>query len=183
MFVNQFHSNFENNIDQQVGFALTMGVFSDQPTLVRVHSECFTGDIFGSLRCDCGEQLETAMELLQKEKAGILIYLKQEGRGIGLINKIKAYKIQEQGLDTIEANHKLGFSSDLRNYALAAHILRYLNVTTINLLTNNPHKMSDLELYGITVAQRIPLEGKAHVNNKNYLSTKKNKMGHWLSNV
>lgn len=174
---------FENTIDEPVCFALSKGASSDKPMLARVHSECFTGDVLGSLRCDCGDQLDTALKLLQQEQAGILIYLKQEGRGIGLINKIKAYKIQEQGFDTVEANHQLGFADDLRNYALASHVLRYLHINKVNLLTNNPHKVSDLELYGIKVIERIPLEVEVQKNNQNYLSAKKHKMGHLLSNI
>ncbi len=174
---------FENTIDEPVCFALTKGTLTTGPVLTRIHSECFTGDVFGSLRCDCGNQLEMAMGLLEQEKSGVLIYLKQEGRGIGLLNKIKAYKIQEQGFDTVEANHQLGFTNDLRNYAMASHVLRYLQIKSVKLLTNNPHKMSNLESYGIHVTDRVPLEGAVQKNNYDYLKAKKQKMGHILTNV
>lgn len=174
---------FENDIDQPMSFALSKGLPSDEPVLTRIHSECFTGDVFGSFRCDCGNQLDMALQMLGSQKSGLLIYLKQEGRGIGLINKIKAYKIQEQGFDTVQANHQLGFADDLRNYAMASHILRYLQVDSIQLLTNNPHKITNLESYGIKITKRIPLEVSANESNQQYLLAKKTKMGHLLSKI
>ena len=178
-----FHM-FENDIDQPPCFALTKENFlSKTPALVRIHSECFTGDIFCSKRCDCGEQLDMALELLQKQESGILIYLRQEGRGIGLRNKIKAYEIQERGFDTVEANHQLGFSSDLRNYSLAAQVLKYFNQTNIRLLTNNVAKIIDLKHYGVTVQERVPLEAPLNESNRGYLNTKKTKMGHLFSHL
>ncbi len=176
---------FENTIDEPSCFALTKGNLSSSknPALVRIHSECFTGDVFSSKRCDCGEQLDMALTLLQKEELGILIYLKQEGRGIGLSNKIKAYEIQERGFDTVEANHQLGFSSDLRTYGLAAQILKYFNQTNIRLLTNNIAKINDLSNYGVSVKERLPLEAPVNESNRTYLNTKKNKMGHLFSQL
>lgn len=175
---------FENAVGQPSCFALTKGdLESKNPALVRIHSECFTGDVFSSKRCDCGEQLDMALTLLQKEELGILIYLKQEGRGIGLSNKIKAYEIQERGFDTVEANHQLGFSSDLRTYGLAAQILKYFNQTNIRLLTNNIAKINDLSNYGVLVKERLSLEAPVNENNRTYLSTKKNKMGHLFSQL
>jgi 3,4-dihydroxy 2-butanone 4-phosphate synthase/GTP cyclohydrolase II len=148
--------------------------------MVRIHSQCFTGDTLFSLRCDCGEQLEKSMEIISKHGSGILIYLSQEGRGIGLANKIKAYQLQDQGLDTVEANHALGFSSDGRNYQMAANILKDLGVTKIMLITNNPDKIEQLKNNGITIVKRIPLKITANTVNKGYLLTKKQKMGHLL---
>ena len=150
------------------------------PPLVRLHSACLTGDIFGSARCDCGEQLERSMALIA-QSGGVIIYLPQEGRGIGLANKIKAYALQEQGFDTVEANHKLGFADDLRDYSLAAQILQRLNITSIRLLTNNPRKVAGLERCGIHVSQRIPIETPSHENNVCYLQTKRDKLGHFMN--
>lgn len=150
-----------------------------QPCLVRLHSQCLTGDLFGSLRCDCGWQLNAAMQQIN-QNGGILLYLRQEGRGIGLMDKIKAYALQEQGLDTLEANHRLGFPADLRDYGIAAQMLKALGVQEIKLLTNNPHKISSLEQYGIQVKERVPLQVQPTENNQRYLAVKKEKLGHLL---
>ncbi len=147
---------------------------------VRVHSRCLTGDTLTSLRCDCRDQLEASLRYFERKKCGIFIYLDQEGRGIGLVNKIKAYALQDQGMDTVEANVHLGFGEDLRNYSVAAEILRYLVVGKIALLTNNPEKIADLEKHGIKVVKRVPLVTKVNRYNKKYLSTKKKKMNHIL---
>ncbi len=162
--------------------ALVKGELSQtEPILCRLHSECLTGDVFGSCRCDCGEQLEQAMKLIEQEGCGILLYLRQEGRGIGLVNKLKAYELQEQGLDTLEANLSLGFPSDMRNYKIAALMLQYLKANKISLLTNNPDKINQLEKYNIKVEKRVPLEIKANPHDRRYLKTKKEKMGHLLA--
>lgn len=150
--------------------------------LVRIHSECFTGDIFGSKRCDCGGQLKKSMEMIEKEGRGILIYLKQEGRGIGLINKIRAYDLQDKGYDTVDANHKLGFKSDLRDYSFAAQILKRLGVQKIRLLTNNPDKLMGILKYGIEISEKISLEIQPNEKNLHYLKTKRDKMGHTILN-
>lgn len=152
----------------------------DEPVMVRVHSSCITGDIFGSCRCDCGPQLEKAMETIEKEGKGVIIYMNQEGRGIGLVNKLKAYKLQEQGYDTVEANEKLGFKPDQRDYGVGAQILRDLNVSKIRLLTNNPTKRKGLIGYGLEIIENLPIEIESNKHNKWYLETKKNKMGHEL---
>lgn len=161
--------------------ALIKGDLAQTPLLVRIHSECFTGDVLGSLRCDCGPQLHEAMNAINQAGAGILIYLRQEGRGIGLANKLRAYRLQEEGLDTIEANHQLGFEADERHYEAASQILRALGVFTINLLTNNPDKIDQLEEMGIKVAHRIPLEIPATDYDRAYLHTKQTKMHHLLN--
>ncbi len=168
----------------QSSAVLIMGnVKNPKPILVRIHSQCLTGDSFYSLRCDCGWQLQTSMKKIQKAGRGIIIYLNQEGRGLGLTNKIKAYSLQDQGLDTVDANNALGLPSDTRDYSLAADILKDLHITSINLLTNNPQKIDQLEKYGITVNKRISLEVTPNKNNKKYLKTKKEKMGHNLNLV
>lgn len=166
--------------DQSEHLALVSGeIDPEKPTAVRVHSECLTGDVFGSCRCDCGGQLHAAMELISRE-GGVLLYLRQEGRGIGLAAKIKAYKLQEEGLDTIEANERLGFPSDLRDYGMGAQILVDIGVRKIRLLTNNPKKMVGLEGYGLEVVEQVPIRIAANPHNQSYLDTKKNRMGHTL---
>ena len=149
-------------------------------TLVRVHSQCLTGDVFGSQRCDCGEQLHSALRMIEKRGSGVLLYLRQEGRGIGLANKLRAYRLQERGLDTVEANIQLGFPADLRDYGIGAQILVDLGVRRIDLLTNNPRKIVGLEAYGLEIARRVPVEVKPNRHNKKYLSTKRDKLGHLL---
>lgn len=155
----------------------------DEPVLVRVHSSCATGDIFGSLRCECGEQLHTAMKEIEKEGKGVIVYLNQEGRGIGLMEKMKAYKLQEDGLDTVDANLHLGHDADERDYGIGAQILRFLGVTKMRLLTNNPIKRVGLEAYGLTVTENIPIEVTPNPYNEFYMKTKKEKMGHILHNI
>lgn len=167
--------------DESETIAIVKGdVGGSDPTLVRLHSECLTGDVFGSKRCDCGPQLHAALRMIEKRGAGVVIYLRQEGRGIGLINKLKAYKLQEAGEDTVEANEHLGFPADLRNYRIAAEILSDLGVTNVQLLTNNPLKISDLKEHGISNIERVPLEMPIGKENKRYMETKAEKMGHLL---
>jgi 3,4-dihydroxy 2-butanone 4-phosphate synthase / GTP cyclohydrolase II len=155
----------------------------DTPILVRIHSQCLTGDVFSSKRCDCGEQLEAAMGLISKAKAGVIVYQQKEGRGIGLINKIHAYELQDQGLDTVAANTELGFEADLRDYRMPAEILKYLGAVRIHLLSNNPEKVQGLEQEGIIVEKRIPLEIPPNFLTRNYLKIKKEKLGHILNKV
>jgi len=176
---------YKNQIDPlDISLALVKGTISkDKPTLVRVHSECLTGDIFGSKRCDCGDQLEAAFKLIEKEDSGVILYMRQEGRGIGLVNKILAYKLQDNGKDTVEANEQLGFKADLREYGIGAQILTDLGLGKIKLLTNNPKKIIGLNGFDLDIVERIPLEIKPDINNKKYLETKRNKLGHLLNNL
>ncbi len=172
---------FVNDIDDFEHLALVKGEISpDKEVLVRVHSECLTGDVFGSYRCDCGEQLRKAMEMIQKEGLGVILYLQQEGRGIGLANKLKAYSLQDKGLDTVEANEELGFGPDLRDYGVGAQILVALGVRKMRLLTNNPKKIVGLEGYGLKVVGRVPIEVDPRPENRNYLITKCQKLGHLM---
>jgi len=166
--------------NNKIHTALVMGEPENKGTLVRVHSECMTGDVFASLRCDCGRQLKRAMEIIEKEKKGIILYMNQEGRGIGLVDKIKAYNLQDKGLDTVEANEALGHAADLRDYGIGAQILVDLGLKNIRLLTNNPRKIVGLEGYGLKVTERLPLEIEPNSINYNYLKTKKEKLGHNL---
>ncbi|MBI5409219.1 MAG: bifunctional 3,4-dihydroxy-2-butanone-4-phosphate synthase/GTP cyclohydrolase II [Nitrospirae bacterium] len=175
---------FGNMVDDSIHVALVKGDISpDDDVLVRVHSECLTGDVFGSKRCDCGDQLHKALAMIKKEGKGVLLYMKQEGRGIGLVNKLKAYALQDKGLDTVEANVKLGFKPDLRDYGIGAQILVNLGVRKMRLMTNNPKKLIGLEGYGLRIVERVPIEIKPHEKNINYLSIKKKKLGHMLEEV
>jgi 3,4-dihydroxy 2-butanone 4-phosphate synthase/GTP cyclohydrolase II len=168
-----------NNPTSGEHLALVKGEWkSTDPVLVRVHSSCFTGDILGSLRCDCGEQLHKAMEMVQKEGKGVVLYMNQEGRGIGLLNKLRAYKLQEEGMDTVEANLHLGFGMDDRDYGVGAQILRYLGVTKMKLISNNPRKRVGLKGYGLDIVENVPLQIRPNPYNEKYLQTKRDKLGH-----
>jgi 3,4-dihydroxy 2-butanone 4-phosphate synthase/GTP cyclohydrolase II len=173
--------HFSQNTDGKEHLALVKGEWEkDEPVLVRVHSSCMTGDIFGSCRCDCGPQLHTAMKMVEEAGKGVILYMNQEGRGIGLLNKLKAYKLQEEGYDTLEANLKLGFKGDQRDYGIGAQILRKLGVTKMKLMSNNPQKRTGLIGYGLEIVENVSLEIEANVHNKSYLETKRDKMGHTL---
>ncbi len=175
---------YNNMVDQNTHLALVKGeIKPGDKVLVRVHSECLTGDVFGSRRCDCGWQLHAAMKMIEKEGKGILLYMRQEGRGIGLASKLQAYELQEKGLDTVEANLKLGFKADLRDYGIGAQILVDLGVRDMRLITNNPKKIIGLEGYGLRVVERVPIQMKPHEKNVLYLQTKKKKLGHMLDNL
>ncbi|NIQ03288.1 MAG: bifunctional 3,4-dihydroxy-2-butanone-4-phosphate synthase/GTP cyclohydrolase II [Nitrospinaceae bacterium] len=175
---------FRNKLIDQVHIALIKGeIEQDVPTLVRVHSQCLTGDVFGSHRCDCGEQLAQALTMIDKEGQGVLLYLYQEGRGIGILNKLKAYALQDEGQDTVEANEALGFKPDLRDYGIGAQILRSLGLGKIKILSNNPRKIVGLEAYGLELVERIPIEVKPKQHNIKYLKTKQDKLGHLIKNV
>ena len=172
---------FEDPQTSKEHVALTLGdVSTDAPVLARVHSECLTGDAFSSLKCDCGLQLEAALEAIAKEGRGLLLYLRQEGRGIGLMNKIRAYKLQDQGADTVEANEALGFGADLRDYSICMPMLDQLGVKELRLMTNNPRKVRSLEEYGFRVVERVPIETPRNPHNQKYLEIKAGKLGHIL---
>ena len=171
---------FRASDDGQEHVALVVGAFGGKPPLVRLHSECLTGDVFGSLKCDCGPQLKEALHIIGQSGGGVLLYLRQEGRGIGLANKIRAYALQDRGLDTVDANQRLGFADDERDYGHAAAMLRALGVDTVRLLTNNPSKVEGLEAAGIKVAERVPHQMPANPHNADYLATKRKKSGHLL---
>ena len=173
---------YDTTVDERVPLALVLGeVAGEAPALVRVHSECLPGDVFGCHRCDCGPQLHKALSIIRREGRGILVYMRQEGRGIGLVNKLKAYELQDQGKDTVEANHALGFRADLRHYGIGAQILLDLGVKNLRILTNNPKKIVGIEGYGLRVVERVPLETPATDANRRYLTTKRDKLGHIFS--
>jgi 3,4-dihydroxy 2-butanone 4-phosphate synthase/GTP cyclohydrolase II len=173
---------YRNDVDKAEHVALVMGDVAGEPNvLVRMHSKCLTGDVFGSLRCDCGPQLDAAMELVAREGRGVIVYLDQEGRGIGLLNKIRAYALQDSGADTVQANQRLGFAPDLRNYGIGAQILRDLGLSSIRVMTNNPRKLVGLEGYGLEIVERVPLVASPTQDNRDYLRTKRDKLGHLLA--
>ncbi|MEQ8623798.1 MAG: bifunctional 3,4-dihydroxy-2-butanone-4-phosphate synthase/GTP cyclohydrolase II [Vicingaceae bacterium] len=173
--------HFKQTTTGEEHLALVKGEWeTNEPVMVRVHSSCITGDIFGSCRCDCGPQLQAAMKMIEEEGKGVIVYMNQEGRGIGLLNKLKAYKLQEEGLDTVEANIKLGFNMDDRDYGIGAQIIRFLNISKMKLMTNNPKKRTGLIGYGLEIVENIPIEIKSNKHNELYLKTKKDKMGHSL---
>ena len=175
---------YRNTLDGQEHIALVKGdVSGEKDVLIRVHSECLTGDVFASLRCDCGPQLEAGLAMIAKENRGVLVYLRQEGRGIGLLNKIKAYAIQDKGHDTVQANEMLGFKPDLRDYGVGAQILCDLGLTSVRIITNNPRKIVGLEGYGLVVADRVSMPPACNSHNMGYLHTKKEKLGHWLEDL
>ena len=175
---------FKNILNDQTHIALVKGeIREDEPTLVRVHSQCLTGDVFGSYRCDCGEQLKKSMEMIEQDGKGVLLYLYQEGRGIGIVNKMKAYALQDQGKDTVQANEELGFKPDLRDYGIGAQILRKLGLGKIRIMTNNPRKIVGLEGYGLHLVERVHIEVQAKEDNIKYLRTKQEKMGHMFQNI
>ena len=175
---------FKNTLNDHTHIALVKGdIQSDLPTLVRVHSQCLTGDVFGSYRCDCGEQLNKSMEMIDREGNGVLLYLYQEGRGIGIVNKMKAYALQDEGKDTVQANEELGFKPDLRDYGIGAQILRKLGLGKIRIMTNNPRKIVGLEGYGLQMVERVPIEVQAKKDNIKYLRTKQDKLGHMFQDI
>jgi 3,4-dihydroxy 2-butanone 4-phosphate synthase/GTP cyclohydrolase II len=175
---------YEATVYSRVHFALVMGdIGGDSPVLVRMHSECLTGDVFGSRRCDCGPQLSRALQMIQQEGRGVVVYLRQEGRGIGLHNKIRAYELQDQGKDTVEANEALGFKGDMRDYGIGAQILVDLGLRNLKLLTNNPAKRVGLEGYGLNYVERVAIEIAPNEENRRYLSTKRDKLGHLLTSL
>lgn len=172
---------FEDTGNGQEHIVLTLGNVSDgEPVLARTHSECLTGDALFSMRCDCGYQLEQALKSIAEEGRGILLYLRQEGRGIGLLNKIRAYHLQDQGADTVEANEQLGFAADLRDYSMCRSMLEHLGISKLRLMTNNPRKVDSLKSYGVDVVERVPIEVGRNPHNEGYLNTKADKLGHWL---